>query len=213
MVTREHHVALVDQLVEGSQPVRRIWPVRVRLAIFLAYLFVDGALLVWTWARPDLATKLQQTSFTLGFIALVLATAFSALQALRSAVPGRAPSRVDTAIASTLVSIAILYISDQPAVGHSPMTGWLCGMRTLAIAVVPWGLLLIAIRRGAPVRVTSAATYAGAASLLFATAVLRLACPDDGSVHWLTWHVGTAAVATICATPLATTWLQTWRHG
>lgn len=30
MVTPEHHVALVDHLGQHSQPVRRIWPVRLR---------------------------------------------------------------------------------------------------------------------------------------------------------------------------------------
>jgi hypothetical protein len=212
MVTPEHHGALVDHLVQGSHPVRRIWPVRVRLTLFLVYLLLDGALLLWIWGRPDLAAKVHEPSFTLGFVALLLATVFTALQAFRSAVPGRTPSRIDGALALALVVVAALYISDAPTVGHSPMTGWLCGMRTLVIALVPWSILMIAIRRGAPVRVTSAATYAGAAALLFATSVLRLACPDDGSVHWLTWHVGTVAVATLLVTPFATTWLQRWRH-
>src|SRR5258705_10983666 len=133
MVTPEHPGALVDHLVQGSHPVRRIWPVRVRWAMFLAYLLVDGALLVWIWPRPDLAAKLHEMSFTLGFVALLLATAFSALQAFRSAVPGRTPSRNDAALTLALVIVAALYISDAPTVGHSPMTGWLCGIRTLAI--------------------------------------------------------------------------------
>jgi hypothetical protein len=47
-------------------------------------------------------------------------------------------------------------------------------------------MLLLAIRRGAPLRVGSAALYAGAAALLFATTVLRVACPIDGPRHWLT---------------------------
>lgn len=213
MVTPEHHVALVDHLVQYSQPVRRIWPVRVRWALFLTYLLAVGALVAWTWPRPDLPAKLHQAFFILGLVALIVATGYSAFLALRSAVPGRTPSRFDAALALALVGTAALSLYDPTNASPARVAGWMCALRTLAIAALPWIILLVAIRRGAPVRVESAAIFAGAAALLFATTTLRVACPDDGSVHWLTWHLGTAALATALTTPLATTWLQAWRHG
>ena len=36
MVTPEHHVALVEHLVESTEPVRRIWPIRARICTFTA---------------------------------------------------------------------------------------------------------------------------------------------------------------------------------
>jgi hypothetical protein len=71
-------------------------------------------------------------------------------------------------------------------------------------------VLLIALRRGAPVRVTGAAIYAGTAALLFATTVLRTTCPDDGSLHLLTWHLAVVGLAVGLSAAPATRWLQTW---
>ncbi len=211
MVTPEHHVALVDHLVRYSKPVRRILPIRVRLAAFLILWSATAALVAWACPRPDLMSKLHDASFTIGLAALALATSFTTLLALRCAVPGRAPSRLEMALAIGLVGAAALSFWPQATV-PSITVGWRCGIRTLATAALPWGLLLIAIRRGAPVRVASAAVYAGAAATLLATTVLRSACPENGGSHWLVWHLGAAPFATCLLAPIANAWLRSWRH-
>jgi hypothetical protein len=181
------------------------------MALFLS-VWAAGALLVaLTWPRPDLYAKLHDASYLLELVMLAVATGFMTLMALRCAVPGRAPSRVETVVAIGLLVGVAGVLAAQPA-GAPAFDGWLCGLRTVAFAIVPWSMLLLAIRRGAPVRVRNAALYAGAAALLFATTVLRLACPADGPQHWLAWHLAVVPLFTLLTTPLATRWLQGWRH-
>jgi hypothetical protein len=214
MVTPEHHVALVDRLVESSHPVRTIWPVRSRMAVFLAPTAVLGLLVACTWPRPDLAMKLDQPGFILEILLLGLATGFSALLALRCAVPGRAPTWLETAAALLLISAACsTFAMDTEQARQAAGEGWRCATQTIALASVPWALLSIAIRRGAPVRVTSAAFYAATSALLFAATVLRTTCPIDNARHWLLWHLAMVPLVTVLSTPLGARWLRTWRHG
>ena len=211
MVTPEHHIALVDHLVESSAPVRRIWPVRFRVALFVACWSAAVLLVAILWPRPDLSAKLRDVAFAFELAMLAVATIFMTLMALRCAVPGRAPTRLETFVAAALlVGTAGALAAQPPASGVAD--DWLCGIRTVVISILPWSMLLIAIRRGAPLRVRNAALYAGAASLLFATTVLRVACPTDGPQHWLTWHFAVVPLVTLLATPLATRWLRGWRH-
>jgi hypothetical protein len=211
MVTPEHHLAVVDHLVESSVPVRRMWPVRVRMGIFLSGGLAGALLVALTWPRPDLSLKLRDATFVRELAVLALATGFMTLMALRCAVPGRAPSRIESLVAIGLVIVAAGAFA-MGSTGVPALDGWLCSLRTIAFAIVPWTLLLLAIRRGAPVRVRNAALYAGAAALLYATTVSRLACPADGPRHWLTWHAAVVPLFALLTTPFATRWLQGWRH-
>jgi hypothetical protein len=218
MVTPKHHIAVVDHLIQHSEPVQRIWSVRIRLTVFLLLGAAVGALVAWLWPRPDLIAKLHEPSFTIGLLALALATGCAARLALRSAVPGRGPSHLESALTLLLVgaaafSIGIRVLLDTDATaGRLLDAGWPCALRTLAFAVPPWSVLLIAIRRGAPVHVTSAAACAGAAALLLTTTVLRVTCRDDDPSHWLIWHFAVVITGIALSTALATTWLRRWRH-
>ncbi len=212
MVSPEHHVALVDHLIESTEPVRRMWPVRARMALFVVGWSVAVAAIVRLAPRPDLGAKLDDPWFVLGIVVLAAASAFTTLMALRCAVPGRTPTRTEGLVALVAIAgaavVAGLVTAPEPAAEE----GWHCALRTLLIATIPWGILLIAIRRGAPVRVVTAAVYAATAAVLCTTTLLRFACPADGSGHWLVWHLGVVPLGVLLATPFATRWLQGWRH-
>lgn len=216
MVTPEHHGALVDRLVQETRPVRRLWSVRARLIVFV---LLGGAVVALVGAlasRPDIRAKLTQPPFTLELVTLLIATTFSALLALRSAVPGRSPSRYEGALAVTLIVAAALFSCAQPldtdtALGTFLGVGAACAARTFAFALLPWILLMTAIRRGAPTRVTTAGAWAGATALLLSTTLLRTACPEDGALHWVLWHFSPIGIGTVLSAMVASTWLS-WRH-
>lgn len=217
MVTPEHHGALVDRLVQETTPIRPLWSVRTRLAVFAALAAVAVIAVAGLAPRPDLGARLHDPSFLLELTALALATVFVALLALRNAVPGRSPSRLESLVALGLViaaAFASLTQPDGPPLSFAAWVtvGWMCAARTLVVAALPWALLLIAIRRGAPIHVSSAAAYAGGAALLLATMILRTACPLDGASHWLLWHFGTIVLGSGLSAALTATWLATWRH-
>jgi hypothetical protein len=216
MVTPTHHGALVDRLVQETQPVRRLWSVRLRMTTFVALSAATVGLVLLLASRPDIAAKLAAPSFTVQLALLCAATVFTALLALRSAVPGRSPTRYETTIALALVVATALFSCAEPldtdiAVGTFLAVGAACAARTFAFAVVPWLLLMAAIRRGAPTRVRAAGAYAGATALLLSTTILRAACPQDGALHWAVWHFSAIAVGTVLSATVASTWLR-WRH-
>jgi hypothetical protein len=216
MVTPDHHDALVERLVQETTPVRRLWSVRARFGVFATFGLIAIAIASLASPRPDLAVRFRDPTFMLGLGLLIVAANVAAFLALRSAVPDRFPSRLESTVLMLLVSAAALAtaIPGSPAQGNAlaPTPEWACALRTLVVAAVPWSLLLIAIRRGAPVRVTTAAMYAGAAALLLATAILRTGCPQDGPAHWFPWHFAAVAMGALLSASLAPTWLQTWRR-
>lgn len=216
MVTPEHHGALVDRLVQETQPVRRLWSVRARLIVFVLLAGTVVALVAALASRPDIQSKLAQPPYTLELVTLLIATTFTALLALRSAVPGRSPSRYEGALAVLLIVVAALFSCAQPldtdiALGTFLGIGAACAARTFAFALLPWILIMTAIRRGAPTRVTTAGAYAGATALLLSTTLLRTACPEDGVLHWMVWHFSPIGIGTVLSAMVASTWL-TWRH-
>jgi hypothetical protein len=216
MVTPKHHGALVDRLVQETQPVRRLWSVPARMVVFLTLSAAVVGLVVAGAARPDFHAKLVDRTFGIELVLLFVATAFMGLLALRSAVPGRAPSRYEGTVAVALVVATALLSCAEPldtgvAVGTFLGIGAACAARTFAFAALPWILLMAAIRRGAPTRVRAAGAYAGATALLLSTTILRAACPQDGVLHWLVWHFSPIAVGTVLSAAVASTWLR-WRH-
>jgi hypothetical protein len=216
MVIPEHHDALVDRLVQETHPVRRLWSVRVRLTVFV---LLAGAVIATgaaRWSRPDFEAKLTQLPFTLGIVTLLIATIFTAMLALRGAVPGRSPSRTEGIVTVVVVVLAALFSCTQPLDTDTALrtflrSGWACAARTFGFGILPWTCLMVAIRRGAPTRVTTAGAYAGASALLLSTTLLRTACPDDGPLHWVVWHFTPIAIGTMLSAAVASTWL-TWRH-
>jgi hypothetical protein len=213
MVTPEHHDALVDRLVQETTPVRRLWSVRARFAVFAA--LGTLALVVASLAspRPDLTQRLHDASFALGLGLLIAATCVTAFLALRSSVPDRFPSRTESGLVAVLALAAAGVTALPNSAPHGTVTPeWLCAVRTLIVAMLPWSLLLVAIRRGAPVRLTTTAAYAGAAALLLSTAILRTGCPQDGPVHWLAWHFAAVVLGVAGSAALAPVWLRRWRR-
>lgn len=213
MVTPEHHDALVDRLVQATTPVRRLWSVRARFAVFAALGTLALAAASLASPRPDLLQRLHDPSYTLGLGLLIAATCATAFLALRSSVPDRFPSRAESSLVALLALVAAAVTALPNDAPHGTVTPeWLCAVRTFIVAALPWTLLLIAIRRGAPVRLTTTAAYAGAAALLLSTAILRTGCPQDGPTHWLAWHFAAVVLGVAGSAALAPAWLRTWRR-
>ena len=215
MVTPERHVAMVDRLVKETVPIKRLWSVGARLTVCAGAGAAILAVFVTIFPRPDLSSKLHEPWFALGLAALVTITLYTASLALRCAVPGREPSPTESVLAFVLIAGAS-FVTCMPGAEGAPAAnvdpGWMCSLRTLGIAALPWVLLLLAIRRGAPVTGWRAGAFGAAAALLLATLSLRTACPQDGSLHWLAWHFGPVAVGTALSATLGAAWLRVWHR-
>lgn len=203
------HREVVNRIVTELRPVRRIWPVSVRWALWL--LLGAGVLLfrIHSGYRSDLMRELRDPSYLLGVAGFAAAGLLAAAFALRAAVPGREPGASEIAFLTLLAAASAMLLFRQPIDGNVPMaqfisTGVPCAIGVAAFAAIPWLAILWATRRAAPLSGATTGALAGAAALLFSFALLRVACPIDERMHLMVWHlmpvlIGTALSACVGA--------------
>jgi hypothetical protein len=184
--------ALVERLFPNFQPVRPLWPVHTRLAIWLTLAL--GILLVGLAThRTDLPQKLQSTQYLLELGVFIAMGTVAAVLALKTAIPGREATRNELVLLSTVALAAIALISCEPSRNTSLaefiQAGIPCALFTGMFAALPWLGLFWAVRRGAPLALQSAGALIGVAAFSFAFAVGRLRCPIEDSLHFLIWHM------------------------
>ncbi len=188
------HRALVERMVGELRPVRRLWPVAFRLALWIALEAAVLLILILHAARPDLGQQLANPSFLLSVLGFATAGAVGAALALRAAVPGREPAAKELAMLACLTVISAVPLVGVPVNASQPLgsfvaTGLPCLMGVAMFALVPWLALLWAVRRGAPMRRGLEGTLIGAGSFLLSFALMRVKCPIEEEMHLMVWHL------------------------
>jgi len=201
MTHAERHWLLVEALARAVRPVRPLWPVRVRLGLWL---LLEALVLLWvaTHTGNDFVRKLANPEYALEVALFACAATMMAALALRAAVPGQ-PSGSRTAVlalALVLVGVALVMVGAPMRMGY-PLGEFLrvglgCAAETCLAAALPWIALWWAVKRGAPIHGSATGLFAGAAALFFAFALMRLKCPIDEPLHLVTWHLLPALVLT-----------------
>src|SRR5262249_7255520 len=147
----------VDRLAAGLQPVSRLQPPAARM---LAWMALPTVLLIGvaaTHLRPDLTGRLRAPAFSLELGLLAVGAGVSTWLSFRAASPDRRPSRGGIWLTVGLVAAAIAVLLSEP--GGPPAlvgagfaaVGTGCLEKTVALAALPWAMLVMACRRGAPV--------------------------------------------------------------
>lgn len=214
----ELHRSLVDQLVDDAAPVRRLWPVWVRLGVWWA-LVIATAFVVRRFevVRPDFGDRIASIAYLAELVCLSLAATLLAHRALVGAIPGRHAIRGSGWLVAGLIVAGLGLASlvgartDVP-VAEFAESGLLCVVETALAALVPWVALLVATRRGAPMAVASVGATAGGASWLMAYVVMRIRCPFEDVLHMTTWHGVPAVVGTLLSALLGMVLLAGWRR-
>jgi hypothetical protein len=208
----QRHRELIDRLARELKPVRPLWPVSARLALWLAVeaLFV---LLVVEKTTNDFMPKLANPIYLLEVGFFAIAGVVSAALALRAAIPGRGVRKSEIALAAGLVVAGILLLMSQPLHTGLPLNEFIgagirCACNTGIIALVPWLALWWAVRRGAPMNGVAEGTLVGTGALLFSFALMRIGCPIDDELHLLTWHLVPALLLIGLSTIAGAMWLR-----
>ena len=217
MQTPPTHERLVAQLIADVQPVRPLWSPRTRLALWLALQTLTLGVAVELGLRQDLGDHLRQPLFLLQVGALVVAGAMGAAVALRGAVPGMGSGRLAVTVLLLLGAAAVVLVSLEPVVTIRSSWGFVargavCVICILGYAAIPWTVLFVAVRRGAPLDAPVVGVCAGAAAFLFAAAAVRIACPIDEALHLLTWHAMPVALGAALSGVAGARWLDQWRQ-
>lgn len=207
--------ALIARLAADAHPVRRLPAPAARVGLWLA--LVLGVLLVaylTIGARPDLVHQLGTASFAAPILLLLAAGVTSGALALLASVPGREPARgtVVGALALVLLALAATFASEpSPGFREAAGIGWLCAVRTVLVASLPWLVLMLDVGRGATLVPALAGLLAGAASLFLAAVVVRLGCPRDERWHLLLYHLAPVLLGAVASLALGRAFLARWR--
>ena len=213
MTHAERHRLLVDALAANVKPVRPLWPVRVRLGLWLV---LEALVLLWvaTHTGNDFLRKFAHLDYALEVVFFAAAATLAAMLALRAAIPGRDAKRPEVALSIVLVLIgsALMLVGEPMRTGY-PLAEFLhvgigCALETCLLAALPWTALWWAVQRGAPMRGAAAGFLTGAAALLFSFALMRIKCPIDEPLHLVTWHLLPVFVLTALSALAGAAWLR-----
>jgi hypothetical protein len=218
MTVPRNHPKLVDRLATDVRPVSRLYTPARRA---LAWMALPAALLTGVAVahlRADLAERLRTPAFALELGFLAAAAGLSTWLAVRAAAPDRPPSGGALWLAVGLVAVAgvaLLWEPGRPLPTGSGFgaLGVGCLEKTVALAALPWVLLVMALWRGAPVTPATGGALAGAAAFLLANVAMRVVCPNDAPLHVLTWHLLPVGAASVVSGALGATWFGRWALG
>jgi hypothetical protein len=192
---------LINALVAGATPVRRLNPPTIRAACWLVFaalvmLFVG----ISHGVRPDLALKLQQPVFVVSAVAATTTGILSACGAFVASVPGRSSRWLLLPAPACLVWIG--------TISYGCLTNWVSigpdGMSlgetarcfsTLVLVSIPLSLLMLIMLRHATRLSPGPVTMAGSLAVAALTAVaLSLFHSLDATAMILMWNLGVAAL-------------------
>ena len=166
--------SLINRTIKDFKPVKRLWPVRARLA---CWILLDSAILLLAGAflgYPVLASAIDKTGLMLSSAFPMLASIAAAFLALRGAVPGREVTSRELALL-VVVIIGVLVIGSDPLAGASGFgQSRMLAVQLFGFAALPWSVLFWAVRRGVPLQPEKTGAIVGLAAFAFALVILRL---------------------------------------
>ena len=198
---------LIESLVAGARPVRRLRPPVARAALWLLFAAgIVGLLAVSHGIRPDLGVRLVQASFVTGIAASALTGILAAVATFVVSLPDR--SRLWLLLPAPALAVWV------STIGYGCLTGWVKvgadGIRlgeaidcfaTLALISAPLSLaILVMLRYTALLEPTRVAVMGGLAVSAIAATALSLFHSLDATIMVLMWNFGIAALLVGLAT-------------
>jgi len=192
---------LIESLVAGAKPVRRLRPPAARAVLWLLFaLAIVSLLAVSHGLRPDLGARLGQPLFVTGLAASLLTGVLAAVAAFIVSLPDR--SRLWLLLPAPALA---LWVS---TIGYGCLTDWVeigaDGLRlgeavdcfaTLVLISAPLSLaILVMLRYTALLEPARAAAMGALAVSAIAAMALSLFHSLDATVMVLMWNLGIAAL-------------------
>lgn len=195
---------LIHAIAEDAAP-SGLPPQRV-LALALTGAMAAAAVLFWLLLGPrgDAVASLAEPRFVLKFLVTLGLAATAVGLVLRLIRPGATPGIWRSAL---LLAPGLLLIGIAGELLALPADGWLAALvgRNARICLTyiplmglaPLGLILLALRSGAPTRPAVAGAVAGLIAGGISGAFYASHCPDDSPLFVATWYVIAIAMLTV----------------
>jgi len=219
--TKDYRYAeLIEHLVGELRPVKRLWPVRRRLGLWVLLETAILALASAMMGGPGFSASIHGINAVQ--IAMLLATSVVAAGlALRGAVPGREAAREELALLALAITVAGVGVhfgdrADTFTFAISNETEWTSILGVLGWAALPWMALFIAIGRGVALHPARTGGLIGVAAFAFAIAADRFVSRWSGAPCPQVWALILGLVVTTLAAWIGSVWLdpeRVWRSG
>jgi hypothetical protein len=192
---------LIESLVAGARPVRRLRPPVARAVLWLLFAAgIVGLLAVSHGIRPDLGARLGQASFVTGIAAAALTGVLAAFASFILSLPDR--SRLWLLLPAPALAVWV------STIGYGCLTNWVevgaNGIRlgeaidcfaTLVLISAPLSLaILVMLRYTALLEPARVAVMGGLAVSAIAATALSLFHSLDATIMVLLWNFGIAAL-------------------
>jgi Negative regulator of sigma F len=203
---------LIDRLIQDFRPVKRLWPVRVRLLLWILLEVAILAVVTLLNGRRDLETIISSHNHGFDAAGFFLVSIAAAWMALRNSIPGRETSATELTMLGLGIIAASLMIQFEPLTQTLLSSDDLLSavVRQFALAALPWITLFWAARRAMPLRPRLTGGIIGVAASSFAIAADLL----SGSAYAVTWELLSGAILTALSVIAGAAWLdreELWR--
>ena len=201
---------LVAMLSTSVEPVdRRLVARTVGVAVAAASVFALGITVIGLGIRPDLMTSRAFTFLLLKLVFTILVVGLALIYLTRLARPGgeqRTPSIVIAMPFGVIALLAAISLGFAPRSHWDAMIvgdQWLeCLLSIPIIAVVPFAITILAVRRAAPTDLARTGAIAGLISGGVSAMAYALHCTDDSLPFVAVWYGGTIALCTLAGAAL-----------
>jgi hypothetical protein len=207
-----NYAELIDRTLRDFRPVKRLWPVGVRLTLWILLGCGIAGIGLATGGASEPERPFQWPVDLLASAPTLLATIAAAYLALRSAIPDRAARLTELVLLGLLVAAAPLaaHFAVLPGETIGAASGWIAIPRMAGLAAGPSLALFWAVRRGYPVRVRTTAGLIGVAGCGFAILAAHLLAPAAQSPAWQVSSAATLIIA--LAVSIGAAWLNAARQ-
>lgn len=211
---------LIRQLADTGAPVRPLPPPWKRAVIWLAVAVPYVVLVILLHPHtPKLTESLADVRLAVELAAALVTGATAAWAAFCSTVPGYDRRILWLPVLPAVVwgaSLGTGCINDWLRYGVDGLTlrpDWDCLPPGILVGSLPLIVILVMLRRGAPLQPRISVALAALAVAGLGNAAMRLFHPGDATVMILVWHVGVAFALTALAGVLGKavlSWRQAW---
>lgn len=196
---------LIVQLAAGARAVAPLPPPPLRLARWMVVTAVlAGVAVFWIGPRQDFPAAMLTLPFAASLVLLAVAAIGGGAAAFSSSVPGADRSSLERMIpfgAGVAWPLVWILLLAQPAVPGAPRPTVFhsaCIIEILGVALLSGALLIVMIRRAAPLRPAWTAATASLAAIAAGSATAQVICPLSDPAHQLFGHALVAAILGLC---------------
>jgi hypothetical protein len=193
--------ALIDRLAGDAEPVRRVRPVWMRVALWFSLAVPPLVVVVAIHGvAGGVVTMMHDTRLLIEQVATLITAVAAAAAAFASTVPGIDRRWLWLPVVPLAVWLLAIgkgcidewfHLGSQGLVVHADLG---CFFPMILVAAVPAVAMLAMVRRGAPLAPRGTLCLGALAIAAFVAFGLRFFHPGDASIMILVWHVGMVGV-------------------